>query len=428
MIHSRVSPSSADRAMVCTASVPLIDRLIAAGELDESDLEGAEQIDEDDVVHGHMDAYEDVVLDPTRETSLYSAEGTAYHDVRATCLELDLEPRHFVGTTIHADGYAFEIDEDLSDKLVAGIDWIREHTDAPHVEQKVSLDPWWPGQHGFCDTFWVSKDTLYVSDLKFGAGEPVSAVENRQLRLYALGAWHQLNRPQVKTVVLNIDQPRAGGMKFWEISLKELLAFGDEAVRVWNRIEAGDVEFVPTKKGCRWCPVRKTARGCAAYNQWALWMLGNSVLDVSDGEPKFNDPQQMSKAQRYYIVKHASDIRAWLAKLHEESLNAAMSGDPDPGSKAIDGGEGRRYFTNEVKAGRIIESAIGDEAYKRKLIGFTEIDKIMKPGRKKTGFPEQYAELQDLVARSPAKAKLVPSDHPSPAYMKVDDADFEDLD
>lgn len=433
MMHARLSPSGADRWMVCTASVPLIDRLIAAGELQESDLEGEEQISEDEIIEQQVDAYEDVILDPSRETTLFSAEGTAMHEIRANCLEFDLEPQHFVGLTISADGYTFEIDEDMADRLVEGVDWIRQHTDAPHIEQRVDLSPWLPGQYGFCDTFWLvairrGKFDLYVSDYKNGVGEPVAAKGNRQLRLYALGAWHQLGRPEVRSVVLNIDQPRAGGMKYDEISLVELLEFGEEARRVYHRIETGDVEFVPNSKSCRWCPVRKTARGCAAYNQWQMWMLGNSVLDVANGEPRFQDPAQMSRALRYYIVSHAPAIRQWLAKLHEESLHAAAAGDPDPGSKAIWGGEGRRYFTDEAEAGRILESVLGDDAYTKKLIGFTEIDKRLKPGRKKTGFPEQYEELQKLVDRRESKPKLVPADHPAPAYQKVSDDDFDDLD
>lgn len=435
MAHARLSPSGADRWMVCTASVPLIDRLIAAGELDESDLEGEEQISEDEIIEQQVDAYQDVILDPSRETTLFSAEGTAMHEVRATCLELDLEPRHFVGLTVHADGYSFEIEEDMADRLVEGIDWIRQHTAAPYIEQRVELSAWLPDQYGFCDTFWLvpvrgrrGTSDLYVSDYKNGVGEPVAAKGNRQLRLYALGAWDQLGRPEVRTVVLNIDQPRAGGMKYDDITIAELLEFGEEARRVYHRIEAGDVEFVPTIKGCRWCPVRKTKRGCAAYNQWILWMMGHSVMDPSNDAPSFRDPGQMPRAQRYYIVKHAAAIRQWLAKLHEESLNAALAGDPDPGSKAIAGGEGTRYFTDPVKAGAIVESALGDEAYTKKLIGFTEIDKRMKPGRKKTGFPEQYEELQELVGRKPPKPKLVPADHPSPAFQKVEDDDFDDLD
>lgn len=440
-IHARLSPSGADRWMVCTASVPLIQRLIERGELRESDLEAevAEQITEDDIIDMALDAYGDAVLDPTRESTSFSAEGTALHEVRADCLFYDDDPFDYVGNIVSADGYTFEITEDMADRLVAGVDWIREHTDAPVIECRVPLDKWLPGNYGFCDTYWLTRvrtkrksdpplHDLYVSDYKNGVGEPVQAIDNRQLRLYALGAWIKLGQPNIRKVHLNIDQPRAGGMKVWTIEFSELMEFAAEVSRVYERIESGKVEFVPSTKGCRWCPVKKTERGCAAYNQWKLWMLGYAVMDPSNPEPRFTDPAQMPRALRYYIVSHAPSIRQWLAKLHEESLNAAVEGDPDPGSKAIEPSGGRRFFTDEEKAAKIIKGAIGDAAYTKKLIGFTEIDKIMKPGTKKQGFPEEYGELLKLVDRKEGVPKLVPADHPSPAYVRSIEDEFEDQD
>jgi hypothetical protein len=425
--HARLfPPSGLDRAMVCTASVPLIDQLLRAGEITAADLEGDnEQISEDDVIDFGAGAYDDVVLD-SRESTSFSAEGTVLHEVRQLCLELNLEPHMFVGHTFSADGFSFTIDEDMADRLVEGIDWIRQHTSTPMVEIRVDLSPWLPGQFGTCDTAWIYKNKLYGSDFKNGVGKPVSAIDNRQLRAYMLGVWHMLGRPDVKGVVINIDQPRAGGMKFWEITLDELLAFGEELREAYARVERGDVEFVPTKAGCQWCPVRKTKRGCAARNMWSVQMLGAGLMDPNE-PPTFRDPGQMSRALRYYIVKHAPDIRAWLAQLHQASLDAAMAGDPDPGSKAIMGNQGHRYFTDQEAAAKLVTQALGDGAYKpRQLIGITEIDKLMKPGRKKLGHPEEYEALQELVSRPPGRPKLVPADHPGEPYNKFDDDDFDD--
>lgn len=442
--HAKLGPSSADRWMICTASVALIDRLLANGEIRESDLEDevAEQISEEELLEQNIDGYSDVVLDPSRDTTSYAAEGTVMHTIRETCLNFpDLNPMDFVGDRLQADGYTFDITEAMADNLVEGVDWIRQFVETPETEGRVDLSFLMPGQFGTCDAYWVMpvktkrgalKNStviydLFISDLKYGIGEPVFAEDNRQLRLYALGAWHKLGRPSIRSVVMNIDQPRAGGMKFWEIPFIELMEFAEEVKRVYARIEAGDVEFVPTTKGCRWCPVRKTKRGCAAFNMWMLRMLGKSVLDPSR-DPKFDDPTQLPRATRYYIVRNAPAIRQWLAKLHEESLNAALAGDPDPGSKAIEGDAGRRYFKNEERAADILEGALGDDAWNKKLIGFTEIDALMKPGRKKEGFPEEYADLLTLVDRPPSRPKLVPAEHPKPAFCKVDDDDFDDLD
>lgn len=429
--HARLSPSSADRWMTCTASVALIDHLVAKGELSESDLDedcDAPAVEDDD--EQDYSAYEGETLDLSRDSTAYSAEGTVMHEIREHCLDLGCDPHHFVGATLTADGHSFEIDDHMADRLVAGIDWIRQHTSNPLVEIRVDLSHWLPGQFGTCDTAFLYRKMLGVSDYKDGAGEPVEVVGTRQLRLYALGAWEHLGRPEVEDVVLNIDQPRAGGMKFWEITLTELLEFGEEVKRVFSRIERGDVEFVPSTKGCRWCPVRKTKRGCAARNQWLMQMFGSALLDPSDPEPKFRDPAQMPRALRFYIVNHSKAARAWLTELHQQSLQAALDGDPDPGSKAIDGGLGNRYFTAPAEAEAILVGALGEKAYKpRQLIGFTDIDRLMKPGKRKKGMPEPWDALQELVDRPDGKPKLVPVGHPKSALEVTPIADqFDDLD
>ena len=156
-------------------------------------------------------------------------------------------------------------------------------------------------------------------------------------------------------------------------------------------------------------------------------MLGVGLMDGSE-VPTFRDPAQMPRAMRYYIVKHASDIRAWLAQMHQASLDAAMASDPDPGSKAIMGDQGHRYFADEKAAEALVVKALRADAFKPlQVIGMTEIDRLMKPGRKKLGHPEEYDALQELVRRPPGRPKLVSADHPKEAYTVVSDDDFEDL-
>jgi hypothetical protein len=359
------------------------------------------------------------------------------HEVRENCLELGLDPHHFIGMVMTADGYTFTVDEVMADNLQPGIDWIREHTANPLVEVKVDLTPWLPGQYGTCDTAWIENVTyedgltdlcLVINDHKYGAGEPVDATGNKQLRNYALGAWHKLGRPKVRSVLMVIDQPRAGGMKFWEISLDELLAFGEELKVVYARIVAGDVEFKPSAKACRWCPVKDLPGGCEARNAWLVNMFADEFEDLEGDEPKLLDPIKITPERRWHIVKHAPEVRAFLAQLHEDSLRAALDGKPDPGSKAVAGDLGNRYFTDEAKAEALVVNVLGEEAYKpRQLLGIPDIEKKVKPGRKKQGFPETWEALLKLVDQQPGKPKLVPVDHLKPALTPVAD-EFDDLD
>ncbi|MER9680790.1 DUF2800 domain-containing protein [Mesorhizobium sp. M0184] len=368
-----------------------------------------------------------------RDASEWSAEGTVAHEVREMCLDFGLDPQHFVGATISADGFTYVVDDEMAEHLQPGIDWVREHTGNPHVEIRVDLSPWLPGQFGTCDTGWVEYwpgffNALYVSDLKYGVGVPVDAVGTKQLRLYALGIWHWLGRPPVEKVVLNIDQPRAGGMKYWEISLEDLLAFGEEMKVVYAKIVSGDVEFKPSSKACRWCEVRKAPGGCPPRDRWLMEMAADACADLPNTVIPGYERQNLVGERRWLVVQHAPDIRARLAELHEESLRAALDGNPDPGSKAVAGDLGDRYFKDAKKAEALLVQALGEKAFKPKqIIGITEIEKLVKPGKRKQGHPETWEQLLTLVDRASGKPKLVDENHLKPALTPLAD-EFDDLD
>ena len=60
----------------------------------------------------------------------------------------------------------------------------------PYVtfEVKVNIADYAPESFGRCDCIMFGEDTLIITDYKHGKGVPVSAKENPQMMLYALGA------------------------------------------------------------------------------------------------------------------------------------------------------------------------------------------------------------------------------------------------
>lgn len=394
--HAKLGPSAASRWMSCSGSVELIDNLVQRGIVAEN------------------------------ESSVYADEGTAAHQVREDCLMFGMNPDDYLGDVIEVNGTEFIVDDDMVRFLQPGIDWIREHTEQVYVEVQVDLSPWLPGQFGTMDAGWLDGSTLYISDLKYGQGENVSPINNKQQMLYALGFWHFLGRPVIEKVVINIDQPRAGGMKFWECDFQTLMGFADEVKEAYRRIVEEPPHFFPTEKGCRWCKARETRAdytGCTAYNDW-MTSYFQAVFDDLD-ENNIQTP--MTPARRYEIVKHAKMIERWLADLHASSLEAALNGNPDPGSKAVIGQRGNRYLTDAEKAEAVLVEALGDEAYKpRQLITITEAEKLLKPGKKKPGNAEAWASLNSLIDQPPGKPVLVSDDDERPAITPIADQ-FDDL-
>lgn len=398
--HAEMGPSAADRWMLCTASVELIRRLKRSGEI------------------------------PARESSVFAAEGTVAHQIREDALNLGMDAYAFVGQKITADGFSFGVTEEMADCVQPGVDWIRETLVDFDVEIRVKLNPWLPGQFGTMDTGGIVGDMLIVDDYKHGAGEAVSAVGNRQMRLYALGYWHFLGRPNIKSVLMVIDQPRAGGMKFWEISLEELLDFAREASDAYLRIKTGKTEFKPDVKGCRWCPVRRTREGCPAYNRMMKEIFADAFADEYfdlTGGPWFTDPDLLTPEKRARVALFASDAKSWIEKVSADSLAQAVEGDPDPGTKAVIGRAGKRFFPDEGRAQGVLFDAVGMDAYKPlQMLSITEIEKLLKPGRRKPGHPEAWRALRELMDQKPGSPILTREDDPRETFKPLAD-EFEDL-
>ena len=221
--------------MVCPGSVALIERLEADGTI------------------------------PRERSSSFAAEGTVAHEVRSLSLELGLDAYDWIGKTFDADGLEFEVTEEMAAHLQPGMDRVREQPGRMSVERRVHLDHWLPGQWGTldCGIHDPAGRVIHIDDLKYGAGVPVSAVGNRQLRIYALGFWRHFCEAdnRIERFVLTIDQPRAGGFKTWEVSTDDLLAFGEEVRIAGLATMEPDAPLKAGEKGCRFCPVKNTDDG-----------------------------------------------------------------------------------------------------------------------------------------------------------------------
>lgn len=378
--HARLSPSSADRFMVCPGSVRLLERLRAEGVI------------------------------PERSSSAAAAEGTCAHLVREECLTLGMSPFDYVGTTLHADGYDTLWTDEFANHLVAGQDWIAEQPGELIVEYRVDLGRWMPGQFGTLDAAIIQREQrrFVVFDLKFGAGVPVAAVGNRQLRVYALGILDNFDLwGDVDEVEIVIDQPRAGGLKFWTVPIEDLLEFGEELRAAAELALTDDAPLKFSEKGCTFCEVKDTEKGCPAYNDFIDDLLDHAFDDLLD-EPTFTPTSKITPERRWHIVQHSHLAEKWFAKLHADSVAAALAGSPDPGSKLVLGRKGNRRYIDESEAETVLEGFLGADAFTRKVKSPAEAEKLFKPGKKKSGNPAAMSALAKLVTQDEGKPILVP--------------------
>ena len=112
------------------------------------------------------------------------------------------------------------------------------------VEQRLDFSPWIPEGFGTGDAVVISDNTLEIIDLKYGKGVPVSAEDNSQMRLYALGAFHNYGiLYDFDRITMTIVQPRLDSVSSQTVDLKDLLTWGDRVKLIAAKAWKGEGEY-----------------------------------------------------------------------------------------------------------------------------------------------------------------------------------------
>lgn len=233
------------------------------------------------------------------------------------------------------------------------------------IEKRVNYGSFAREGFGTADCLMIQGNTLHICDLKYGKGVLVSAEHNTQLMLYALGAYQEYGFIYpIEKAVLHIIQPRLDNYSSWEISIDDLLSFGEE-VKVkselaWN----GEGEF-NAGSHCKFCRARATCRARADEN---IKLSGFTKML----------PAELSNEEVGKYLLMAQDIQAWVKDLEEYALTESLAGREVKGWKAVEGRSNRRILDEDGLAKELIYSGF-DEAmiYKpRQLDSITNLEKL----------------------------------------------------
>lgn len=132
------------------------------------------------------------------------------------------------------------------------------------IETRVEYTDWVPEGFGTCDFMVISGNRLIIRDMKYGKGVPVSAEDNPQIRIYALGAIQEFGYIfDIEEIEMHIDQPRLNSYTTEIMTTKELLEWAEKeakpkALKAYN--DEGD--FNPGEH-CKFCRVRATCKARA---------------------------------------------------------------------------------------------------------------------------------------------------------------------
>jgi hypothetical protein len=262
--------------------------------------------------------------------------------------------------------------------------------DTPLFEQRVDFSDWVPDGFGTADVVILSKYSIRVIDLKFGKGVPVAALDNTQLRLYALGAWSKFKEeyPDIKEVSYTIHQPRLDSISTDGTTVSKLVDWANyfvkpKAKKAW----AGSGEFLPGDH-CQFCRAKATCRARSDFN--------NELARL-----EFRQPPLLSEEEVSTVLAKAQDLRSWVNDVEEYALEQAVEKQViPPGFKLATTVTHRKISDHELAATVLVEKGLPAEQIwePRKLKSLATLEKINK---------QVCAYLGELVLRPEGSPKLV---------------------
>lgn len=277
-----------------------------------------------------------------------------------------------------------------------------QYNSMPYVaaEVQVEFSEYVPEGFGTCDNIMIGGDTICITDYKHGKGVPVSAENNPQMKLYALGAlkkYRPIYGDTIKKVIMTIDQPRLSETpSVSEITSDELYAWGESIKPVAQKAFSGFGEFVPGEH-CRFCRGKAQCKARADINS-ALEEFKDCVPQAK-AEPGQNI---LTDAQIGDLLIRGAELVSWYKDLEEYALSTLLNGGEIPGWKCV-AGRSLRTFTDQDAALKAVIAAGYDESlvYERKAKTLTELEKLMG----KTEFAEKIGQF---VIKPMGKPTLAP--------------------
>lgn len=261
------------------------------------------------------------------------------------------------------------------------------------VEKRVNYSAYAPEGFGTADCIMIGGDTLYVNDFKYGKGVPVSADDNPQMKLYALGAYQAYSFIYpIQNVQIAIVQPRIDNISEYQLSADDLLQWGEEIKPIAQKAFAGEGDFVPGDH-CKFCKVKATCR--------ARKESFDPLDDFQQLEPPLLSDDEVGDA-----LAKAKNLKNWLKALEEYALTESLKGKEIKGWKAVEG-RGKRDYKDVDKAFEHLKENGIKEAMLYDRVPLT-VPKLEKQLGKK-----QYRELLEEpkhVEKLAGKPTLAPAD------------------
>ena len=277
------------------------------------------------------------------------------------------------------------------------------------IETRLDFSEYVPDAFGTADAIIIADGTMEVIDFKYGKGVKVSAEDNPQMKIYALGAYEKFSfEYKIDRVRMTIIQPRIENFSEWELSVSELMAWTDSVLTPKaQQAYKGDGPQVPGD----WCQFCKVKSNCRALTQKCIEAAKNHP------DPKLISPDELAAD----ILPMLATVKTWLAGVEDYALQQALSGVQLAGWKVVEGRSVRKITDQDGAALALNKAGYKTaEIYKpQELRTITDLEKL-------TGKKQFAAICGDFIEKPQGKPTLAPESDKRPAIDPLAD-DFKDV-
>lgn len=267
-----------------------------------------------------------------------------------------------------------------------------------YVEKKVSINDEVYGTADFI-SWRPETSTLYVRDLKYGAGVVVAAERNIQLRIYALATLITMKLP-ASIVSIGIVQPRYdhpdGPIRVVDFDVADLLdlhADVSDAVATTHEAKSAagpgcskidraweEKYLKPSEKGCRWC---LASPKCPALKNKAQFLAKQVFSTVPEGlteitlaKPAY-DPLELARTLDFLPI-----LEAWIKNTREFAYGEAEKGKEIPDYKLVEKIAVRKFKedVNREELAKTLNVPLAEILKPAELLGIGDMEKLA-PGK-----------------------------------------------
>lgn len=381
MAHALLSPSAAHRWLNCTAA-PLLEK------------------------------------DVKDNGSTFAEEGSLAHAIAAkklkTFLKLDTSEEDKEIAELKDKYYCGEMEE-YTDAYVSIVlekfNAAKQRTKDAKLLVEVRLDfsHYVPEAFGTSDVVIIADDLMEVIDLKYGKGVKVSAIENPQMKIYALGAYDAFSFDyKIENIRMTIIQPRIDNLSEYEMTIQDLVNWTVDVLQPKAKEAfSGNGRQMPGK----WCQFCKVNGRCRALAEQCTGIVKKHP------DPTLIKPEDMAE----HVLPLIPVVKTWLSSVEEYTLEQALAGTQYVGYKLVVGRSIRKITDADAVIDLLEKAGYAKDMITKptELKSITDLEKLV--GKKK------FSTLcADHIFKPDGKPTLVPDEDKRQALNPMVD-DFKDV-